>query len=113
MAVWVVVKRLKIPRNRRLPKSLCMYGAVWQVRDEPCPIHLHYAIAGGGKEQVGCENKEMRRMIGVILFDTITTFKEFDEIVRALTKLGFNLEVSHRPDESDLEDWQLIITKNG
>lgn len=57
----------------------------------------------------GCGDiaKMTRRLIGVILFDSITTFHEFEVIIRGLLEKGFQLEIAERDEGS----WQLIITK--
>ncbi len=52
--------------------------------------------------------------IGILRFDAITTFKEFQEIVMAMLELGFNIEIHKLPNEGMLPKysaWQLEITK--
>lgn len=54
-----------------------------------------------------------KRLIGVLLIDTIASMKDFEDIILGLLKQGFSLEIALRREEGVESSWQVIIHKYG
>jgi hypothetical protein len=68
-------------------------------------------------EEVEMKIDKEKKFIGILRFDAITTFEEFQGVIMYLMELGFNLEFRLLPKEIRNQispwysGWQIEITK--